>query len=1217
MDRFNGFLRKESAKKGFDVTVKPVAESTMKGQCRQWKPITLHRPFLFGVILVALGLLALIQFLVVYDQHHDGILFASNISELGTGRIFLYRYFPTILAVSYGLFWHWIDVDTRRIEPYRQLSKPGGATGKDSLHLHYPTDLLAFVPLNALKRRHWPVVISSSALVLIGMGLTPLQAAMFATESVVKTFAEPMEVSTQHLSIADQAAQITANYTYSVANIVWLDERLPPYMSRDAAFMPFKLVGEHEAQDNETWTAETTSFGVDLKCEPAIENDEGKAWTSSQGCEVDQPFGLDGTDVVGINNLGDDINEYSPFFAGYAGDGGNTNYYLSSSCPNEASNVFMVALQKNKRSADEPLARTTRLFCETTYYQQVVTATVRQADGHVSEVVNRGSKTPLPSTMFNTSIFEAQISNARQQQQLRGAIPDAAWPDQKPQLAKLPITLSPSYPEMSNVFGLAVGALPRADFGDYMDAQVLAESFQAAYRLLFARAMVDVLATNYEDVASSSGTRVYAIEAIRIVPHFAYAVEAVLGIAAMMAFALMAVSWSDAINLATDPDSMSALMLLIKGQSGLLEQFSPHDQSSWARLEATTSDSTYALVPPFSTDEGTLGLKELSHKAIASRSSCLEEDKPDFRYPLEFSLKFGALFMIGLTAALASTSYLYHASRVHGLALPTENRFVRQILENYIPTIIATLIEPVWNVLNRLICLFQPLQELYGRRVTAQRSIDLKYSSLPPQFVLFKALGAKHFILSAICAMALLANVLAVAFSGLLDEDTIAVAHSTGATSLHDARVTSQIQNASVSSNPFPFYHVMANYTSGTPMPSWTDAFGFYPPISHEAQLNESDRLQINNISAVMADVRCDLLSLDQESSWDFSGFQYGTRDPMTGMRRKANLTVSVLDDGGDEFSCSSNDILMYHDFDAWPCSSQQVMAFEYLASLAMNASAEPVDDDPCQGLFVGLWARKPASSMCGEGKFTLSDDEATVMVCKPTVMVQSANVTLTGDHHVLEAQRNGTPYEFPGSERLISEFTNALWEVSTFRLPEWHNDTFPSNWQSYVMDLIDPDAGVLNPASPVPDFDGTANLFTKAFQQVFAVWLSMEHVRLLAPAAEDSPVLSATILRPEIRIVVSRPMTILSATILGLYIIIAVAVYMHRPGRFLPRMPLTIASDIALFAASKAVSENTPTDKSRQDLGAERERFGYGSFIGTDGKPHVGIEKAPFVVPI
>jgi hypothetical protein len=59
------------------------------------------------------------------------------------------------------------------------------------------------------------------------------------------------------------------------------------------------------------------------------------------------------------------------------------------------------------------------------------------------------------------------------------------------------------------------------------------------------------------------------------------------------------------------------------------------------------------------------------------------------------------------------------------------------------------------------------------------------------------------------------------------------------------------------------------------------------------------------------------------------------------------------------------------------------------------------------------------------------------------------------------------------------------------------------------------------------------------------------------------------------------------------------------------------MASDIALFAASQAVTEIDKNDKSGKNLSANRKRFGYGSFIGTDGRPHVGVERAPFVVSV
>ncbi|KAM0708080.1 hypothetical protein Q7P35_004729 [Cladosporium inversicolor] len=1219
MDRFNGFLQRDSAKKASEITINAIPEIEMESKFRKWKPITFRRPFLLAVTLITLGILALVQVLVIYDQRHSGILFATKISELGAGYIFLYRYFPTIISVSYGLIWNWIDVDARRIEPYRQLSKPGGASGSNSLLLHYPTDLLAFVPLKALRRKHWPVVLASSALVLVGMGLTPLQAAIFATERVTKFFDEPMLLSTSHMSMADQASQITANYTYSVANIVWLGERLPQFMTREAAFTPFKLETYEAPYDGEVMTAETTSYAVDVKCEPAV-LDADEDWISSQGCKVPNTFGPPAPDIIGESPSGNLIKEYSSFFAGYSGDGGNVNYYLASYCPDEAINVFMVALRQNRKSEDDSPANTTRLFCETAYYQQSVTATIRRVDGSVINTTETAPRTPLSPGFFNTTIFQDQISNARQQIGVRGSLPTFAWPDQRPQLSKLPLTISGSTPEIYNIFGLAVGAYPRP-LGDYMDPEVLTTSFGAAYQLLFARAMVDVLAVSYEETEALNGTKSYMIEAVRVLPKFAYAVEAILGVVIAMAITLMVVTWRDALNLCSDPDSLSALMFLTKGQPGLLEQFSQHDQSSWALLKAETSASTYELEQPYDKLGGTLRLQGSSFADIdQSKRVRARDDTSDFDYPIEFSMVAGIMFVLALLATLAGTAYLYQANEDQGLALPTQNRFVRQLLENYIPTVVATLIEPVWVVLNRHLCLFQPFEELYKKESPARRSINLKYSSIPPQLVVLKALHARHFILSAVCTMALLANVLAVAFSGLLDEDTLSVGRGSTVLLNYEARLKEQISNGTESGNPFPFYYAMANFTSGTPMPQWTSDSGFYLPVSHEAHLNQSDRLELSNIPMLTTDTDCNPINHAHGSSWRFDRGSFANESSAS-----ANMTVSMLDDQGETLSCATKPLGMSGSSYPFPCDSQQVMALELMAHLvapsAAGSGVGPVDDDACRGLWVGIWARKSASALCEENAFELSDEEVTAMVCRAKVVVQSANVTFSGDHYVLEEQDKGPSYDFEGSDTLIKEITEAMWltpnrDYMQDQRGTWHNDSFPSDWNSFVMNLMSPDSGMLDPTLPPPSFNLTAELFKKSYRKLFAILMGMDHERLLAEAAKDSPAFDTTILHPEIRIVVSKPMIVLSSTILGLYIIVAIAVYAHRPGKFLPRMPLTMASDIALFAASQAVTEIDENEKAGKDLSANRKMFGYGSFIGTDGRPHVGVERAPFVVP-
>lgn len=400
-------------------------------------------------------------------------------------------------------------------------------------------------------------------------------------------------------------------------------------------------------------------------------------------------------------------------------------------------------------------------------------------------------------------------------------------------------------------------------------------------------------------------------------------------------------------------------------------------------------------------------------------------------------------------------------------------------------------------------------------------------------------------------------------------------------------------------------------------MPEWADNSAFYLPSSHQAQLNESDRLQLQNIPALAASVHCDPVGHSHGSLLNFSVASYAI-SKVAAVR--ANVTIEMVDRYHEPRRCSTNSLLT-SDFYPWPCSSQQTMAMEYMISLS---GAGDSNGDPCHGLWLAVWARVPASRLCGNKSYTLSDDETTAMLCKPRVTVQSTNVTLTGEHRVLKAESNSVPEDFSDSDELINQASDALWRGNRFEINDllfnggkWHNDSFPSDWNSYVMRMMNPDAGFLDPTLPPPDFDLIADIFTRAYQKTFAIWLSLDHERLLAPSpTNDGSVISAIIHRPEVRIVVSRAMTILSSTILGLYIIVAVAVYARRPGKFLPRMPLTMASDIALFAASKAVGEMEAEDMLKHGLENEGRRFGYGSFIGLDGKPHVGVERVPFVIP-
>jgi Protein of unknown function (DUF3433) len=116
-----------------------------------WKPVSLRAPFLLAVIIVSIALVIALQLLLFQSQRDGGILFAKNVNSLPLSTTFPYLYLPTIIAVIYGFMWSWIDLDVRRIEPFLQLAKEEGATGRESLLLHYPVDFLASVPIKAMK----------------------------------------------------------------------------------------------------------------------------------------------------------------------------------------------------------------------------------------------------------------------------------------------------------------------------------------------------------------------------------------------------------------------------------------------------------------------------------------------------------------------------------------------------------------------------------------------------------------------------------------------------------------------------------------------------------------------------------------------------------------------------------------------------------------------------------------------------------------------------------------------------------------------------------------------------------------------------------------------------------------------------------------------------------------------------------------------------------
>jgi hypothetical protein len=108
---------------------------------------------------------------------------------------------------------------------------------------------------------------------------------------------------------------------------------------------------------------------------------------------------------------------------------------------------------------------------------------------------------PLEWDVFNTTNLE-MIMNSGSTVKVRGdALPTMSLPDYRDEVARLNLTLAPSLMPM---VGLAIGASTRP-LGEYLDWQVLSKAYADAYRLLFVRAMVDVLNNGTEIIKEVPG----------------------------------------------------------------------------------------------------------------------------------------------------------------------------------------------------------------------------------------------------------------------------------------------------------------------------------------------------------------------------------------------------------------------------------------------------------------------------------------------------------------------------------------------------------------------------------------------------------------------------------------------------------------------------------------------------------------------------------------
>ncbi|OBT67469.1 hypothetical protein VE03_03067 [Pseudogymnoascus sp. 23342-1-I1] len=1201
-----------------------------------WKPTTLRFPVLGSIFAVTVLMIIALETLAYLstgknNSNGGGLAFAATVDDISTIATVSYLYLPTVIAVFYSIMWSWVDLDSKRLEPWFQLSRPGGATAEDSILLQYPFDFMPFVPIRAARRRHWAVFITGSAMMLVAWAIVPFQSAIFSTGIVTRTRESLMATTGSLMPLENQKVALHSQFLNTAYGVSWLDQNVPPYTTKEYALQPFSpIASDATYSGNDTWSSSTLAYYTNLTCTPATVKPvraDSYIFDSGNGCVTYEiaPQGASSSKFVVM---------YIPYY-----DDPNIDWALQNeNCTIEHSNNFLAVwgeAQYIGNTTYRKFGNISAQFCRPTYHVRPVTATVNATSHSVINIDDKSvtdMDSPLPETDFNITNFEYIIGTGASQyhvsRPLENDLPDISLVQQLPRLLKFNIS-----GPFNNMVGYGMAA-SSGQVKDLADPSQMHKAFESAHKLLFSTAVAAMITSKEPTTYERIGLIIDQPGSIIFVRSFSIAVEVFLAVVGILTCVLWLVYQQRQTNMTQDPASISDIMRLVCNTKEPLQGFNDSGTLTTQQLEERLRGQRYRLNAYNKGGALEMRLESLKQvtgqdpEKIAEFQSSIDcpEQSQAIR-PFELTFTTGGVVGVIMIGAIVSLAYLYQRiTKFNGLVRPSSNPLVLSILENLVPTAFATINEPFWILLNRLLCVLQPFTDLRNGKAKPDATVNAKYTSIPPQLAVWRALRSGHFLLATVCVMAISMNVLAVALSGIFNESLRDTKLPMSSTTVYSPALngTPNVMESVASFHPITysdhFYATLANLRGNTSLPPWVDDGFFYLPFNlSDSEQSSEKQLSIDGYSAQTRGFGVDLICepISQEGDNDTLAFHQRNN----GSRAELSM-IHKLADGGN-VTCSSTfhaNEEMYND--PW---TNDACAFEIVTPMKLsNATGSSLPDNGyCSSVFVAGWARiGPANTATAQGASSTNETngrpfEAAFMRCLPTLRTASFNVTVDSTERIISSTREGgfdadlRPYGTESEIMSLMAQTIPLLIPRAGQNPRWHSDTFAIDWINSLLKIQLNSSDLISPATPVPDIPTVIPHFAGMYQRLAAAMFSFDTT--LFEKAPANTTIAVQIHTKQTRIFMTPTMFYISIIILVLQLFTLVVYYAMRPRRFLPRMPLSIASVIAYVSASQAAQDygNWSSEKSPET------RYGYGRFKGTDGRIHVGIEKEPLVVPL
>ncbi|EEY18005.1 conserved hypothetical protein [Verticillium alfalfae VaMs.102] len=1120
--------RTESRKSSFPWTLeKTDSECSLVGEHKHgWKPMSMRAQTLLPFTIISALIAIGTELLAVQSNREGGLALVHQPEDNTAATNFAYLFLPTIVAVFYSMIWSWVDLDVKRIQPWLELSATNGATGKDSLFSEYPYNFIGFVPFSAAKRRFQWAITSSF-----------------------------LPASNQSV-LLDQSIMNVGFAT------TWLGQPLLPFTTPDYTLLPFKASQSPDTGGPAAnWTGTTTKLTTELECWPAAISDSpiygAYHFNNGRGCNA--------STIVPYNSHAGKY-PFRLLYIGYHNDA-HADYFLAGpTCSRNTSNQFLAIW-----SAFVEVGKTnvTAVFCEATYYKQKVSATVSGPRSIPIEdsIIPLGPRETLLDTEFNHTGLHYLLGSG-----VSAVATDRDWYahhflEQYTRLYDTGFSL-PASP----MVGFAVGSDPSKPAKDYGNHTALGQAFVAPQKMLFHLAVNKVLA-DADDVAPTNGAATYFMHGFIVSRPISIVVETLLLLVGAMSLALLWCIQAKESKLLGEPGSVSALIQVIRKSPELLNEFSGQGSTPEEKLRNEFEDERFRLCCGCDSASGATELKVLGSGDRPDRILSLFRPSAGHYEPVEpLALRTcsGIAFIMALLAMLAGLTYLKVKEEALG--------------------VLATLIEPFWVLVNRLLCVLQPFKDLFEGRSTSRGSVDATYTSIPPQLVVWRALRARHYMLAIVCIMALLCDVLAVGLGGLFNEGPTRSEYSIQFK--HDA--APRLSNGSLTTfanmlrMPYPyeehFYVTSANITLNTTLPPWTSTEYFFQPFSaYQAGGKNTTEILRGRTRGYGIDPQCETATSNtQPPSVDLTDF-----------KDKHSIAKSL--------GCTDvyqPEYLRLNESTAPPQGPSSVESPDTFLSGRLA--------EPCAKTFIMGWGRT------SNGSDANGTVESGFVLCYPRFRTALFDVTINTEGHVLEYEKASEMeygLGYPGftnqTDNLIIVSNNIIAKAEG----RWHNHTFTRDWMSELIRLETNSSDFVDPLQPLPSPETMLNHVGPMYTRLFALFLGLNSF-IFDNDTSAEPAFEGQRWARETRIFMSEPAFIVSTTILSLSLVVAAVLYGWSIVFFLPRMPTNIASVLAYVAASTAVRECSPKQY-------ESPTFSFGRYIGVDGRAHVGIDADPSVVPI